>query len=226
MTHTPPGGYPSRRARRREFQPVSRFIARCRVADHAVAASGTEMLPGDCVVAGKARKQVVLPGLMAAWIVDDPVPVAGNMIEHFGGRWREDVHVDGVDLVDELAPVRQLDCCVRLEHDADTPARVRASIAEARLQRLHGVSDRVAVDKVQQQRFMSRHMSTLLPPSTSLFCHEQKSSAALMVIFAGASGLRSVPPRRAGPHPRRWVSTKSLESAAVSKFAVSRRKSG
>jgi hypothetical protein len=111
---------------------------------------GAEVLGGQIVVSGQPGKQIVLPRLVAPWIVHDPIPLRGQVTQDARTRRREHVEVHRVHLIDVRAPRRDLHGRVGLQHHADAPIRVGTTVTEAVLHSFHRVTDRVAVDKVHQ----------------------------------------------------------------------------
>ncbi len=143
------------------------------------------MLGGQFVVAPQAGEDVVLPLLVAARVVDDPVPLGRDVRERLGGRWPEHVDVHCVHLVDRVAPGGQVDRRGGVEHHADAAVRVRAAITEAVLHCFHGMPDGMAVDEVHQHRF-TPHAPTLRTRASGFPLRLQAAGHAPTVPSVGA----------------------------------------
>jgi hypothetical protein len=115
-----------------------------------VAVPRAEVLGGEVVVAGQAGEHLVLPLLVAAQVVQDPVPLGRHVVQDMLRRRGEHVDIHRVHLVDVVAPRREVDGGVGLQHHADTPVGIGAAVTQTVLHGLHRVADGMAVDEVHE----------------------------------------------------------------------------
>ena len=112
----------------------------------------SSLIAGQVVVpqAGEHRE---LDVLCATEVVEDPVPAAGNA--GLPGRRvqtrLEQRMLDRVRVGDERAEARQLDRGGRVQRDRDLARRVGQVVAEAVVERLDRVPDRMGVEEVDEQ---------------------------------------------------------------------------
>jgi hypothetical protein len=104
------------------------------------------------VVVAHTGKRLQLEVLVAAEVVDHPVPISRERLKSrrgVGERLHERA-LDRVDGIDERTQRRQLMGAGSVQRDRHGTVRVRAVMAEAVVQRLDGMPDRLRIEEVHQ----------------------------------------------------------------------------
>jgi hypothetical protein len=106
------------------------------------------------------RNGTWLKVLMAAGVVEHPVPLAREARETSGGvfaRFEERV-VDGVGLRDERAQVGELGRGRGVQRDGELARRIGGVVAVRVVQRLDRVPDRLRVEEVDEHALLHRRL--------------------------------------------------------------------